>query len=118
MKIILDPGHELPFDTGAVYRDLVEAHLTRRIAEFCANDLVKNELEVVLVPNLGRSLWEKNLIRKIKWVNKNTDDGDLLISVHCNSSESNASGVEVWGYEGLPCMRFYSSVLDGVVKET
>ena len=119
--IYLDPGHQPVIDPGACYQVLQEASLTRLIAVWCANFLAANGvMNVSIVPDLKAKNGRDLLIKKIQWVNKITSKYDILVSIHVNASPTpiTASGIEIWGYKGLPNKKFYQALLDSMLKET
>lgn len=117
MRIILDAGHDISSgDPGACYKELKEAVLTRKIVAYALDEFKKNNIKALAVPDLGKSFIEKNLNRKIKWINKNSIDGDFLISVHLNAG--GGTGVEVWGYKGLPMQKWYNCILNNCLTTT
>lgn len=94
-RILISAGHTM-MDVGAIFRDLREADLTRKIAPKIIPYLTKAGQEVIAVP-LDLPLWQR-----LEWINNNgysEQNGDVLLEVHINDSDGTKRGVEAW-YKG------------------
>lgn len=94
-RIFISAGHTM-MDPGAIFQDLREGDLTRKIAPLVIPYLQAAGQEVVAVP-LDLPLWQR-----LDWIANEggaEESGDLLIEVHINDSDGSKRGVEVW-YKG------------------
>lgn len=94
-RILISAGHTV-MDPGAIFQDLREADLTRKIAPKIIPYLEKAGVEVQAVP-LDLPLWQR-----IEWINNTgyTDEqGDVLVEIHVNDSDGSKQGMEAW-YRG------------------
>lgn len=103
-KIMLDPGHGLPEDPGAVGAfGLTEAEVCWRIALGCRRILEQRGVEVVFSREEGQAIPEGERSRRA-----NQEEVDLLLSIHLNFSRDVQA-------EGSTCFyfsngRWYSKV--------
>jgi N-acetylmuramoyl-L-alanine amidase len=94
-RIFISAGHTM-MDPGAIFQDLREGDLTRKIAPLVIPYLQAAGQEVVAVP-LDLPLWQR-----LDWIANEggaEENGDLLIEVHINDSDGTKRGIEVW-YKG------------------
>ncbi len=90
-RIIIDPGHG-GFDTGAKAYGIMEKDLALQLSRQLAAELARSGFDVVLTRTDDRYL---TLEERSKFVAEQA--GDLFISIHANSSESqSASGLEIY----------------------
>ncbi len=85
-RIIIDPGHG-GFDTGAKAYGIMEKDLTLQISRPLAGELARSGFDVVLTRTDDRYL---TLEERSKFVAEQA--GDLFISIHANSSQSQSAG--------------------------
>lgn len=97
-KLFIDTGHSVkyPGATG-------EVEWVRKIAEKLYPLLDTTYWDVVKVPDVypGEISASTSLIKRIKWINDNGGQDDMLVSIHANSAANvNARGVETCYYSG------------------
>jgi len=97
MRIVLEAGHDPKFPGyKGLFDEVIKA---RQIVSIVKEHLKKEQFDVLVVPDgLGGADSNENLIRKIEWINRNSDRKDILVSVHCNKGEGD--GIEVFYCEG------------------
>lgn len=98
MKVFLNPGHDLKYDSGAVNPNtgMRECDVAAEVGE-----LVKNYLEAV---GIEVRMWQSD---NLNWDSDYTDrqdcsvcdcandwPADFFISIHCNAANGNARGTE------------------------
>lgn len=94
-RIFISAGHTM-MDPGAIFQDLREGDLTRKIAPLVIPYLQNAGQDVVAVP-LDLPLWQR-----LDWIANeggSEENGDLLVEVHINDADGTKRGVEVW-YKG------------------
>lgn len=101
-KIFIDPGHG-GSDPGAVHPSGQprEIDFTLPAALHLAADLRVREYDSVLTPAIELQPGQRlRAPARARWCNEHASNGrDLVISIHCNASESHrAIGSEVWYY--------------------
>lgn len=103
-KIVIDPGHG-GADPGAVVGKIKEAELNMKLALILKTQLEGHGAEIVLtrdgnnglVPDKRMSYFERWLILQKRKMFALLQDGEILISIHCNSNEdTRASGAMVF----------------------
>lgn len=97
-KLFIDTGHSVKFP-GATG----EVQWVRSIAERLYPLINSTYWDVVVVPDAypGESSSSSSLVKRIKWINDNSDTNDMLVSVHANSAtNANARGVETCYFSG------------------
>lgn len=103
-KIVIDPGHG-GADPGAVAGKIKEAEVNMKLALILKTQLEGYGAEIVmtregdtgLVPDKKMSYFERWLILQKRKIYALLQDGDILISIHCNSNEDpRASGAMVF----------------------
>lgn len=95
-RVLISAGHTM-MDPGAIYGDLREADLTRKIAPMVLDALSQSGLEIRPVP------LDLPLPDRIQWINDsgfNAQTGDILVEIHINDADGNKRGLEIW-YEGI-----------------
>jgi len=95
-RVLISAGHTM-MDPGAIYGDLREADLTRKIAPMVLEALRQSGLEVQAVP------LDLPLPDRIQWINSSglsAEAGDILVEMHVNDADSSKRGLEIW-YEGV-----------------
>lgn len=98
MKICIDAGHNHSgYDTGVVVNNLKEQDITFKIADKLKTLFLKGGFEVVMTrtvneENLGKDV---NSSLKVRAEICNSNNCDLFISIHTNSSTGTAKGTEV-----------------------
>lgn len=94
-RVLISAGHTM-MDPGAIFGDLREADLTRKIAPLVMEALGQTGLEVKPVP------LDLPLPDRIQWINDtgySAQNGDILVEVHVNDADGSKRGLEIW-YEG------------------
>lgn len=94
-RVLISAGHTV-MDPGAIYGDLREADLTRKIAPMVLNALAGAGLEMQAVP------LDLALPDRIQWINGtgySAELGDILVEIHVNDADGTKRGLEIW-YEG------------------
>jgi N-acetylmuramoyl-L-alanine amidase len=97
-KLFVDTGHSVKYP-GAKG----EVEWVRKIAEKLYPLLDTTYWDVVKVPDFypGEISASTSLIKRIKWINDNGGQDDMLVSIHANSAANvNARGVETCYYSG------------------
>ena len=97
-KLFIDTGHSVKYQ-GAKG----EVEWVRKIADKLYPLLDTTYWEVVKVPDSypGETSAANSLVRRIRWINDNGSENDMLISLHANSAESpTVRGVETCYYSG------------------
>lgn len=103
-NIVIDPGHG-GADPGAVAGKVQEAELNMKLALILKTQLQNQGAHIVLtrdgndglVPDKRMTYFERWLILQKRKIYAFIQDGDILISIHCNSNEdSKASGAMVF----------------------
>ena len=90
MKICINAGHCIGFDSGAVGNFLQEANVTKEIATIIYDDLKAVGYEVLFV--------QENELYDIVDIS-NRWGADLFVSIHCNASTNkSAKGTETFAY--------------------
>lgn len=94
-RVLISAGHTM-MDPGAIFGDLREADLTRKIAPMVMEALGQTGLEVKPVP------LDLPLPDRIQWINDTgytAQNGDILVEMHVNDADGSKRGLEIW-YEG------------------
>lgn len=95
-RILISAGHT-SMDPGAIFQDLREADLNRKIAKKVLEQLQKvSDIEVQAVP------LDLPLFQRIEWINNTgytKEDNDILVEIHVNDADGTKRGLEAW-YEG------------------
>jgi N-acetylmuramoyl-L-alanine amidase len=94
-RVLISAGHTI-MDPGAIFGDLREADITRKIAAKVLDALQPSGLEVKAVP------LDLPINDRIQWINNsgfNAAGGDILVEIHINDSDGSKRGLEIW-YEG------------------
>ncbi|MCA9381868.1 N-acetylmuramoyl-L-alanine amidase [Candidatus Dojkabacteria bacterium] len=89
-RAIISAGHTSS-DKGAVQGDLEEYKLTRKIADFVIEELKKQDVITLSVPE------ELDLRSRIDWINNtgySSTEDDIAIEIHVN--DGGLSGIEGW----------------------
>lgn len=100
-KLLIDTGHSEKFQGASKYKR--EVDWVRAIAEKLYPLLDTTYWDVVKVPDVypGEISANTSLIKRIKWINDNGGQDDMLVSIHANSAANvNARGVETCYYSG------------------
>ncbi len=114
-RVLISAGHTI-MDPGAIFKDMREADLTRKIAPKVIPFLEDAGIEVQGVP-LDLPLWQR-----LEWINNTgytEEDGDILIEIHVNDSDGSKRGIEAWykGKGGNPSQKLAKAVIDSMVKD-
>jgi uncharacterized protein YoxC len=91
-RILISAGHTV-MDPGAIFKDLREGDLTRKIAQKVIPYLEKAKVEVQAVP------LDLPLFQRIEWINDTgytAEQGDLLVEMHVNDADGTKRGIECW----------------------
>ena len=109
--IALSAGHDLS-DPGAIYKDLREADLTRKIVGYATDYIRAHGVGVINVPD------NLNLVQTIKYINDRANQLDSCVEVHMN--KGGGKGVEAWNYQGGPneSDKLSQFLVDACVAET
>lgn len=85
-KLLIDTGHSEAFQGASKYKR--EVDWVRSIAEKLYPLLDTNFWDVIKVPDSypGESSANDSLVKRIKWINDNSDSTDMLVSIHANSA--------------------------------
>lgn len=97
-KLFIDTGHSVKYQ-GAKG----EVEWVRKIAEKLYPLLDTTYWEVVKVPDSypGETSAANSLVRRIRWINDNGNENDMLVSLHANSAGiPSVRGVETCYYSG------------------
>lgn len=96
--ICLDIGHNVPMDTGAIYKQIQEDKLISAVGSRLYNLLTAVGFKVIQTNAIHASSTSESLKSRVETSNKN--NSDLFISIHANKSEPSlkAMGAEVWCY--------------------
>lgn len=89
-RVIISAGHTSS-DKGAVQGDLEEYKLTRKIAGYVVDELKKQDIVVLSVPD------ELDLRSRIEWINNtgySAAENDVAVEIHIN--DGGLSGIEGW----------------------
>ena len=92
MRVVINSGHFVGIDSGAVGCDGREADIVKYVAGVVVEDLKLVGIDAVLVANddLGTICSDANAF-----------EADLFVSIHCNSAENkNARGTDTFYYKG------------------
>lgn len=92
-RLLISAAHTLE-NPGAIYQDLREADLTRKLLKLCIPHLEKTGIEFQAVP------LDLPLLQRIEWINNTgytEDQGDIMVEIHIN--DGGKRGVESW-YRG------------------
>jgi hypothetical protein len=114
MTVIISVGHTSS-SPGAVFADLVEFDIAKKIASETAKILKSEGLDVVIVP------FDYDLRTTIDWINNSgysANAGDISIDIHINDGGN--SGVEGW-YRGQgenDSYRLAKSIAEAISKES
>ena len=91
MTIVLDSGHGAS-DPGAINGETTESYVTHKIGNYLKDYLEKYQNVKIIMTNTGEDeviLFDRAMIAR-------KSNADLLVSLHINSSTSNAQGAEVY----------------------
>lgn len=114
-RVLISAGHTV-MDPGAIYGDLREADLTRKIAPMVLNALSKADIEMQAVP------LDLALPDRIQWINStgySAELGDILVEIHVNDADGSKRGIEIW-YEGAgnnESEKIGAVIADSVISE-
>jgi N-acetylmuramoyl-L-alanine amidase len=113
-RVLISAGHTA-MDPGAIFQDLREADLTRKIAPKIISALEKAGVEVQGVP-LDLPLWQR-----LEWINNtgfSEQAGDVLLEVHINDGDGSKRGIEAWykGNGNNESQKFGKAIVDTLVE--
>lgn len=91
MKAIINAGHYVGLDSGAVGSITTESEITYELMKLVSSYLKKAGVETVEVT--------KNELYEITEI-ANEANADLFVSIHCNACNHNARGTESFHYYG------------------
>lgn len=101
--IVINPGHSVGYDSGAVANDVTEAEVNEALAGRLVKVLRAKGYKVYITHTTDESLSEQKLLtqtegNELKTVLKaiNTLDPDLTISIHHNSGGIDSTGAEIY----------------------
>lgn len=107
MKVFINPGHDLKYDSGAVNPDTgmrecdVAAEVGSRVKAYL--EAVGIECELIQSDNLAPTSYGRSdyADRQGATVTEtaNTWGADLFISIHCNAANGEAAGTETYAYD-------------------
>lgn len=115
-RLLISAAHTME-NPGAVYQDLREADLTRKLLALCLPHLDAKKIEYKAVP------LDLPLIQRIEWINNtgfSEAQGDIFVELHIN--DGGKRGVEGW-YRGNASndnrsQRLAQNIVDYVCKTT
>ncbi len=115
-RLVVSAAHT-SVSPGAVYKDLREFDLTRKILGFVTKHLSSNNIEHKAVPV------DLQLLDRINWINNTgytEENGDLFVEIHVN--DGGKRGVEAWfsgeNNDKNNSKDFTNTVLDELIKLT
>ncbi len=94
-RLLISAAHTLE-NPGAIYQDLREADLTRKLLKLCIPHLDKSGITYQAVP------LDLPLLQRIEWINATgytEEQGDIMVELHIN--DGGKRGIEGW-YRGNP----------------
>jgi len=115
-RLLISAAHTME-NPGAIFQDLREADLTRRLLALCLPHLDAKKIEYKAVP------LDLPLIQRIEWINNSgfsEAQGDIFVELHIN--DGGKRGVEGWykgnAYPDNRSQRLTQTLVDHVCKTT
>jgi hypothetical protein len=115
-RLLISAAHTLE-NPGAVYQNLREADLTRKLLQQCLPHLEELNIEFQAVP------LDLPLLQRIEWINNtgySEENGDIFVEIHIN--DGGKRGIEAW-FSGSAAVdnnsqKLSEELLDYVCKKT
>lgn len=105
MKVFINPGHDLEYDSGAVHRDdagnvdLHECDVAADIGERVKGYLEAAGCEVKMLQSDNLCHDSDYYDRPVAVCDEANDwPADIFVSLHCNAANTQARGTETWCY--------------------
>lgn len=115
-RLIIGAAHT-SVSPGAIYKDLREFDLTRKLLELVSKHLEKNKVDFKAVPA------DLQLLQRIDWINDTgytEDQGDVFLEIHIN--DGGKRGIESWysdeEAEDNNSQKFAEFIVDKVSEKT
>ena len=101
MKVFLNPGHDIEYDSGAVNPNngTREADVAARVGERVKGYLEAAGCEVMLLQS-DNLYWDSKYPDRNQAVVPTANNwmADVFVSIHCNACSGTARGTETWTY--------------------